>query len=473
MTRTTKLWLLWIVMTVSGGSVLMAGMLFGGPSRAMLLIGETTSGHHQIELACSACHTTAFGGPEVIEKTCHGCHAADLAASKDSHPIKKFRDPRNADRLEKLEATKCITCHTEHKPDVTHAMGVTLPEDYCALCHEDVGKNRPSHKDLSFATCATAGCHNYHDNTALYEDFLEKHATKPELKEKPLVKLVARQEIEFEPVGEPLTTAAQADAPAAHSGDEKVMSQWLATSHAEAGVNCSGCHAPEQKTAEDIKANWVTKPDHTSCASCHAQETATWLKGKHGMRLAEGMRSQTAGPFGIFREKALPPMRTELARLPMQSKIEPHTELTCNSCHSAHTFDTAEAKVTSCMSCHDDDHTKAYEGSKHHKLFQAEAAGTAPKGSGVSCATCHMPRTWMEDETGYDEVLVTNHNQNANLRPNEKMIRSVCMDCHGLGFAIDALADKELVKKNFDGRPSAHIESIDWVMKRLKDRGAK
>ncbi|MEO1544245.1 MAG: NrfA- nitrite reduction protein, partial [Pseudomonadota bacterium] len=68
--------------------------------------------------------------------------------------------------------------------------------------------------------------------------------------------------------------------------------------------------------------------------------------------------------------------------------------------------------------------------------------------------------------------LVVNHNQNFNLRPNEKMIRSVCMDCHGLGFSINALADPEAIKSNFSKRPSVHIESIDWVTKRLKAREA-
>ncbi len=58
------------------------------------------------------------------------------------------------------------------------------------------------------------------------------------------------------------------------------------------------------------------------------------------------------------------------------------------------------------------------------------------------------------------------HNQNLTLRPNEKMIRPVCMNCHGVGFAIDALADEVLIKNNFNGRPSQHIESIDWVKAR-------
>jgi hypothetical protein len=201
-------------------------------------------------------------------------------------------------------------------------------------------------------------------------------------------------------------------------------------------------------------------------------EAVTWLQGKHGMRLADKLLSETEGLFGLFRDKPLTPMRPELARLPMQSKAA-HSELTCTSCHGSHAFDTKRAAVASCSGCHADEHTKAYEGSPHHKLLVAELAGQADKGTGVSCATCHMPRSWMEDASGYQEFLVANHNQNANLRPNEKMIRSVCMSCHGLGFSIDALADRSLVDRNFTGRPSVRVESIQWVMNRLKEREGK
>ena len=64
--------------------------------------------------------------------------------------------------------------------------------------------------------------------------------------------------------------------------------------------------------------------------------------------------------------------------------------------------------------------------------------------------------------------MITNHNQNDTLRPNEKMIRATCMSCHGLGFAIDALADPELVTNNFSGQPNRHIESIDWALNRVE-----
>ena len=71
---------------------------------------------------------------------------------------------------------------------------------------------------------------------------------------------------------------------------------------------------------------------------------------------------------------------------------------------------------------------------------------------------------------GVTRVLVQ-HNQNANLRPNDKMLRSVCMSCHGLGFSMDALADPEMRRRNFNGRPGRHVTSLEMAEKRLKKAG--
>jgi formate-dependent nitrite reductase cytochrome c552 subunit len=158
-------------------------------------------------------------------------------------------------------------------------------------------------------------------------------------------------------------------------------------------------------------------------------------------------------------------MTPGMARLPMKDDVADRA-LTCVSCHSAHTFDTRQAAVKTCMSCHDDAHTRAYLDSKHYTLWQNETQGDAPPNSGVSCATCHLPRE--QHAKGDDAWVVVQHNQNDNLRPNEKMIRSVCMNCHGLRFSNDALADDKLVAHNFTGVASTHIESIDWAMRRVK-----
>jgi hypothetical protein len=122
------------------------------------------------------------------------------------------------------------------------------------------------------------------------------------------------------------------------------------------------------------------------------------------------------------------------------------------------------AAADSCLSCHNDEHSLAYKSSPHAQLWQKELNGEVPAGSGVSCATCHMPRE-THIESG-NSIVRVQHNQNMNLRPNEKMIRSVCMNCHGLPFVIDALADRELIQSNFKGRPSTHVPSIDMAVQR-------
>ena len=161
-------------------------------------------------------------------------------------------------------------------------------------------------------------------------------------------------------------------------------------------------------------------------------------------------------------------MRPALARLPMDPGAS-ERELGCASCHGAHAFDRRRA-AEACLACHADEHSLAWEASPHARLWREELAGRAEPGSGVSCATCHLPR-FVAREEGVDRVRVR-HDPNHDLRPNEKMIRSVCLHCHGLAFAIDALADEGLVGRNFLGRPSRHVESIDMAVARDVEHGA-
>lgn len=470
MKRTPLLWLVWTLVTLTGGGALAATMIYGGP-RDIFLIGKTTSGHHQIELACDACHTDMFGGIEALQKGCVTCHGAELKAAKDSHPRTKFTDPRNADRLAKLDARYCVTCHREHNPGITNAMGVTLPTDYCALCHEGVAKDRPSHKGLAFDTCANSGCHNFHDNRALYEDFLEKRHAEPDYKKTLLVSLATwtmpAEQAAALPKVSPLT-AEQADVPADRKGEAKHTADWATSGHARASVNCSGCHQPNKAKRPD---EWVAAPGKDVCATCHEPQAKTFVEGKHGMRQRPGLWVEKKVPFvGLWKDKVLTPMTPALARVPMKDDVHA-TGLTCNSCHGAHGYDVKAARIDACESCHADEHTKAYRMSPHFALVTRVADKELPAGSEVTCATCHMPRVMVRDDYGAEAVFVS-HNQNDNLRPNEKMIRTVCADCHGLKFTIDALADPKLVARNFKGRPAAHVESIDWVENRMRARGA-
>jgi hypothetical protein len=446
-----KLWLFWFVATFSSGATLVAAMLSPGHQWPFLL-GETTSGHHQIELSCKACHLTPFGGKEALQKSCIRCHGAELKLADDSHPAKKFNDPRNADRLEKLDAQLCLSCHREHKPQLTGGMGVTVPQDFCQLCHADIAQERQSHRTLSFTSCADAGCHNYHDNRALFEDFLAKHVSQPTVASAvptipPRTNLQLTASVtSLSGQSGPLDRA-MADAPPEKRSDA-VLAEWFADVHSRKGVNCSGCHI-EKAVSGQPKA-WNDRPGPAQCRSCHANEVTSFTEGKHGMRLRADLSE-------------LGPMRPALARQPMKPAAHGR-DVGCASCHGAHGFDTVKAQAEACIECHDDEHSQAFAGSPHHRLWLGETAGQSAKGSGVSCARCHMPRVSTENIAGTG--VFANHNQNDNLRPNEKMIRPVCMSCHGLQFTLDALADKTLVARNFAGRPRVRVESIEWVQKR-------
>lgn len=459
-------WILWGLFTVIIGGYLAAGMLLKSaannpllaPARAMLLPGKTTHGHHQIELACESCHIGAFTDREKIQESCENCHGRELKDAGDKHPRSKFTDPRNADRLEKIDATLCVTCHVEHRPEITGRMGVTLAGDFCFSCHQDIAKDRPSHEGMAFDTCNSAGCHKYHDNRALYEDFLAKHMDEPKLLLKRWLPKRDFHDVVAEFPGYPsdrfpVKPQTAPDAPPELMKSQNVVADWLATSHAQSGVNCSGCHQVEAtgKNQAAGTKTWVERPDHKVCATCHEPETKGFLAGKHGMRLAAG----------------LSPMTPAQARQPMHAKVGDQA-LGCTSCHGAHRFDTKKAAVESCLTCHRDEHTTAYEKSPHYTLWKKELAGELPPGSGVSCASCHMPRDEFRAPGGGGKRVLVQHNQSDNLRPSEKMLRPVCMNCHGLGYATDALADRKLVNSNFHGEPGVHIRSIDMVKQRVE-----
>jgi hypothetical protein len=148
-----------------------------------------------------------------------------------------------------------------------------------------------------------------------------------------------------------------------------------------------------------------------------------------------------------------------------------HRQLTCSACHDAHEYNTKIAAVESCMKCHDDKHTTAFKNSAHYRLWQQAQRGEITAEKAVSCATCHLPRI-RQKHNGVERVVVQ-HNQNLNLRPNEKMIRQVCMNCHGLAFSIDALADEKLVENNFSGAPGQHIASIEMAKRREIEKAKK
>jgi hypothetical protein len=213
---------------------------------------------------------------------------------------------------------------------------------------------------------------------------------------------------------------------------------WQESVHALNDVNCSSCHQDETAQA------FVAHPDQESCRSCHEQAVDTFLLGKHGIRLREG---QT-------------PLTPAMARLPM--KAEAHDmQMTCATCHDAHAVNTVQAAVDSCLTCHNDTHSLNYENSRHAELFAADRTLPRPSGGSVSCATCHLPRH--ELQKGGSSITLVNHNNTYTLLPRDRMVKEVCMNCHGVEYSYNSIFDDDLVEANFDQPPSLSLETFDLV----------
>ncbi|TQV74147.1 hypothetical protein FLL45_14290 [Aliikangiella marina] len=425
--------------------------LFEG-DKSLFLGGETSHGHYQIELECQACHTTPFASQEKMQQACESCHAEELDRVNDSHPKKVFLDPRNADLLATLDARLCVSCHREHKPEITRDFGVTLAADFCFHCHQDIKEERPSHAEFEFKTCATSGCHNFHDNSMLYEKFIAKHLDEPAIKdparlpEKTGLKRWLKKNKKKLPldVAEPQMDSFSFEATNQATVDlSRVVEDWKSSIHARTDANCTSCHT--QNVSQNHNSFTIASVAPV-CESCHKRQHKAFLESKHGMRLA----------------LELSPMSTDKARLEVDKS---HSKsLDCNSCHNPHSLNVVEAAMDSCLGCHQDTHSQNYKNSKHYQLWAQEILGEAPSGSGVSCATCHLPKV----KKGRRVTVI--HNQNLNLRPNTKMLRSVCMNCHGLEFSVSALADEALIENNFIGIPTKKHQTFELVKQRMKSR---
>src|SRR6185436_18156304 len=175
----TNVWLRRLLaLALFAAPVAFLGLPFGGRGQSLYLPGPTSGGHHQIEEKCATCHVRFSGA---TDEGCLRCHGQALREQEDSHAAAKFDDPGKAAQLAVVDARSCIPCHREHRPEARERGSVTMAATLCLGCHAEVEKERPSHRGLAAESCASAGCHNYHDNRALYRDFLTRHRDEPPL----------------------------------------------------------------------------------------------------------------------------------------------------------------------------------------------------------------------------------------------------------------------------------------------------
>ena len=224
----------------------------------------------------------------------------------------------------------------------------------------------------------------------------------------------------------------------------KIEQQWQTSAHALADVNCSSCHQNEETKA------FIAKPTEESCKSCHENSVDTFLLGKHGIRTLEGMS----------------PLTPVMAHLPMKDGSF-DKQMNCNTCHNAHTVDTYQASVDSCLTCHADNHSLNYKNSPHATIFREIGTLPRPNQDSVTCATCHLPR-----QAEGDDVLV-NHNNTYTLKPRDRMVKEVCMNCHGVEHAYNSIFDDELVEANFARPPTQKMQTFELVREHEKKRSSK
>ena len=114
MKKFVSLFILWVILSTALATYFSKNL--SRDNARLFLPDNTTSGHYQFEERCDMCHDPFMG---VKESSCIDCHQDELDRVDDSHPKKKFADPRNAMRLAKIDASNCITCHREHQPETT------------------------------------------------------------------------------------------------------------------------------------------------------------------------------------------------------------------------------------------------------------------------------------------------------------------------------------------------------------------
>jgi len=404
------------------------GFSLAGEDKRAFMPGKLSYSHHQIELACGSCHGAAFSSRADMEKRCHDCHGKELQTMEDSHGSKKFGDPRNAKWLKVMDAKKCLSCHQEHVPERTSAMTLSQPKDFCAACHMDVEKDRPDHRGIAATTCTNAGCHHYHDNRDLNEDFITAHLNQPDTKKD------ARRTTRARSIKKPLKPDMNTDSEHA-SKFADIVTQWQGSLHASGHANCSDCHKEGRSWSVDLAV----------CKHCHEEPIAQWTQGHHGMRFAVDKKLITVNDSAL-------PMREDA-----------HAKaLNCNSCHQPHGYNTVKAESEACLGCHADDHSLAWKQSRHAQLWQQNPD------AGASCATCHMPHMMGTEKN----TVIVQHNISMMMRPEEKMLQAVCMTCHGFDFSLRALSDPALIKNNFSAMPPKSHQSIDWVQARKSSEAA-
>lgn len=213
-------------------------------------------------------------------------------------------------------------------------------------------------------------------------------------------------------------SSAQGNCVACHSQTTpNIVTDWKNSKHSEASVGCEVCHGDQHTSAQDVAKVKIPTPD--SCAQCHQNQVAQYLKGKHSkawvamnamptihyqpMMLIEGLKG--CGACHKIGTKSEADIRE------LQKTSGGFGVAGCDSCHTRHTFSVAEARQPqACQTCHmgfDHPQWEMYTSSKHgvrNELKQLKVL--EPSTPAPTCQTCHMQEGNHEVRTAWGFLAV-------------------------------------------------------------------
>ncbi len=283
--RSRLLWRTWAVAATSL-TLLLSFLLLadaeewagrGLPVKTAFSPGDLSDGHYQFAERCDLCHRPAG---ETLQDACVDCHQSGLDHARDTHAPGLFTNV-HADELARIEARQCITCHTEHQPEITDRNSVSVSPRFCRECHGRIIHTSASHVGLTFDLCL--GCHNYHDNRVQDPAFRNHHDGAPGLLADPRV-----------PVRD------------GHTG-----------------------RAPLPDATTGIE----------NCSDCHPAAVESFLEGRKGMRLALALPPLTPGESraAMKADAAHRPLHCNACHDPHRGDPPAIAVDTCLGCHdSAH-----------------------------------------------------------------------------------------------------------------------------------------
>lgn len=258
-----------------------------------------------------------------------------------------------------------------------------------------------------------------------------------------------------------------------------VVKDWEESKHYRKDVGCAACHNDHSN---------LIMPTPDTCGKCHASRVIQHRTGKHAIawnkKVTSGGKGGGAGRYLAQYEE----MR-ESGCGGCHS-----VETKCDSCHTRHRFDAAEAREpAACGTCHmGPDHAQMeyYEASKHGAIFDIEGKGFEDGGRAPTCVTCHMPggdhdvsqgitiggasqgkfiggtnsgAEYRKDPNG---ILMNEITADDFIRERKKMVR-ICINCHSGRFAEHKLSVADGIKIASDGVAGEALKEV----KALYDEG--